>query len=103
MEKMTDKESIKLFLIGGKKMYKEYSEKLIRFAKEKIERCIESETMRLNAKAFIRESVLGAKNILNIILRGCKASLQLSLDHLFDKGTLKKTVSKAAFSKARKR
>ena len=83
-------------------MYKEYSEKLIRFAKEKIERCIESETMRLNAKAFIRESVLGAKNILNIILRGCKASLQLSLDHLFDKGTLKKTVSKAAFSKARK-
>jgi hypothetical protein len=83
-------------------MYKKYAEKLINFAKEKIENCVKSESMRLEPKAFIRDSVLGAKNILNIILRGSKASLQISLDHLYDNGTLCKSVSKAAFSKARK-
>jgi hypothetical protein len=83
-------------------MYKEYTEKLMNFTRDKIDNCTKSETLRLDPKAFIRDSALGAKNILNIILRGCKASLQLSLDRLKDDGVLARTISKAAFSKARK-
>jgi hypothetical protein len=83
-------------------MYKEYTEKLMSFTRDKIDNCTKSETLRLDPKAFIRNSALGAKNILNIILRGCKASLQLSLDRLKDDGVLARTISKAAFSKARK-
>jgi hypothetical protein len=66
-----------------------------------IEECKRSEVLRLNEKAFRRERKLGASKMLHILLRKICSSLQLCLDSYFE-SIEESTVSKQAFSKARK-
>ncbi len=68
---------------------------------ELIEKCGESSILRLNEKAFTRESKLGPRRILDMVLLKIYHSLQLSIESYFKKLN-EPAVTKQAFSKARK-
>jgi hypothetical protein len=70
-------------------------------SQQEIEGCEESGDLRLKEKAFTRKRKLGAKKVLQILLRKVCQSLQLCLDKYFE--DINETpVSKQAFSQARK-
>ena len=68
---------------------------------ELIEKCDESNLLRLKDKAFTRERKLGARRILDMILLRIYHSLQLCIELYYEK-LGEPAVSKQAFSKARK-
>ncbi len=68
---------------------------------ELIEKCDESNLLRLKDKAFTRERKLGARRILDMILLRIYHSLQLCIETYYEK-LGEPAVSKQAFSKARK-
>jgi len=73
----------------------------IQISADMIQKCDESNLLRLNDKAFTRERKLGPRRIMDMILRGIYHSLQLCLDTYFDELD-EIPVTKQAFSKARK-
>jgi hypothetical protein len=66
-----------------------------------IEKCDDSDILRLHEKAFTRERKLGPRRILNMVLLRIYHSLQLCIDSYFEKLN-EAPVTKQAFSKARK-
>jgi len=73
----------------------------LKHSQDMIENCIQSDGLRLNEKAFTRESPLGPKRLLRMILLRIYRSIQLFLDDFYEE-TGEKPVTKQAFSKARK-
>jgi hypothetical protein len=65
-----------------------------------IQKCDESDILRLDGKAFTRERKLGPRRILDIILWRIYHSLQLCIESYFEKLD-EEPVTKQAFSKAR--
>jgi hypothetical protein len=68
---------------------------------ELIEKCEESNLLRLDGKAFTRERKLGPRRILDMLLLRIYHSLQLCIESYFEK-LGEPGVTKQAFSKARK-
>ncbi|MFV0401342.1 MAG: IS4 family transposase, partial [Oscillospiraceae bacterium] len=77
------------------------SEKVAIITDKHLDNCEQDDTLRQHKTAFTRRRRLGAKKTLHIMLRQIFSSLQLSIDHYFEK-IGEAPVSKQAFSKARK-
>lgn len=69
-------------------------------SREQSENCLKSEKLRLNKTAFTRESRLGAKRLVHMILQRIYRALQLHLDWYYDRLD-ELPVSKQALSQAR--
>lgn len=92
--------------IMARKKFRKYTikrklEMAIKETQRLTETCLESDKLRLGAKAFTRKRSLGAKKILQILLHGIYHSLQLCLDKYFA-DINENPISKQAFSQARK-
>lgn len=77
------------------------SEYVATMTDELLKNCEADESLRRNQTAFTRRRRLGAGALLHILLRQIFGSLQLTIDHYFDRIGAP-PVSKQAFSKARK-